>query len=184
MRELSLHILDIAQNSISAGAALIKISVDEDVQSDSLTLCIADNGRGMTAEQAARVSDPFYTTRTTRKVGLGVPLFRMAAEMTGGDFSVKSQPGLGTTVTARFVTSSIDMIPLGEINSTVSLLIRCNPEIDFIFRRSLNGNSFTLDTRELKQTLGPQVPLDTQEVMEWIEGYLAEQTQIIIGGAS
>lgn len=184
MRELSLHVLDIAQNSISAGAALIKISVDEDMQSDSLTLCIADNGRGMTEEQAARVSDPFYTTRTTRKVGLGVPLFRMAAEMTGGDFSVKSQPGMGTTVTARFVTSSIDMIPLGDVNSTVSLLIRCNPEIDFIFRRSFNGNSFTLDTRELKATLGPEVPLDTQEVMEWIEGYLAEQTQIIIGGAS
>ena len=109
MRELSLNVMDITQNSISAGATEIGISVFESEVSEELIITITDNGKGMTEEQVKSVTDPFYTTRTTRPVGLGIPLFKMEAEMTGGDFEIKSTVGVGTTVIARFVTSSIDM---------------------------------------------------------------------------
>ena len=175
MRELSLNVMDIAQNSLSAGASLTQIVVEESSAEDTLTLKIIDNGRGMT--------DPFFTTRTTRKVGLGVPLFKMAAEQTGGSFSIESEPGKGTTVTAVFKPSHIDMTPLGDINSTVGLLIYSNPDRDFIFRRERDGRSFTLDTRELREILGEEVKLSAPEVSEWIQGYLKEQTDMIFGGA-
>lgn len=184
MRELSLNVMDIVQNSISAGASLTQIVVEELSAQDTLTIRVADNGRGMTAQQVAHVIDPFYTTRTTRKVGLGVPLFKMEAEMTGGSFSIDSEPGVGTTVTAVFKPSSIDMIPLGDINSTVALLIRCNPDRDFRFQRSVDGKSFDLDTRELREVLGGDVPLDSQDVMDWVEAYLKEQTDLLFGGAN
>lgn len=184
MRELSLNVMDIAQNSLSAGAQLTQILVTEEREADRLTIVIADDGKGMTAEQVAHVIDPFYTTRTTRKVGLGIPLFKMEAQMTGGDFSIDSTPGAGTTVTARFVPSSIDMIPLGDINSTVSLLIKCNPDRDFLFRHAVDGESFTLDTRELRAVLGEEVPLDAPDVTEWIGEYLKENTQLLFGGAT
>lgn len=184
MRELSLNVMDIAQNSLSAGASLIQILVTEDREADRLTIEVVDDGKGMTAEQVAHVIDPFYTTRTTRKVGLGVPLFKMEAEMTGGSFSIDSTPGVGTRVTARFIPSSVDMIPLGDVNSTVSLLVKCNPDRDFLFRRQINGGFFVLDTRELRQVLGEEVPLDTPDVTQWIEEYLNEQTQLLFGGAT
>ena len=179
MRELSLNVMDIVQNSISAGADLITLSVRESRREDSLVISIRDNGRGMTEEQVRRVTDPFYTTRTTRKVGLGVPLFKMEAEMTGGGFSIESTPGKGTDVTARFVPSHVDMIPLGEINATVKLLITCNPRIDFVFIRTTDSGEFTLDTRELRQVLGEDVPLSDPEVVEWIDGFLREQTDAL-----
>jgi hypothetical protein len=184
VRELSLNVMDVAQNSIAADASLIQILVREDRAGDRLTIEILDNGKGMNAEQVSRVTDPFYTTRTTRKVGLGVPLFKMAAEMTGGSFSIASQPGEGTAMIACFVPSSVDMTPLGDINATVSLLIRCNPDRDFLFRRTLDGRSFHLDTREVRAILGTEVPLDVPDVTEWIDAYLKEQTESIFGGAS
>lgn len=184
MRELSLNVMDIVQNSLSAGAGLVEISVLEDQKADRLAIVVTDDGKGMTAEQVSHVIDPFYTTRTTRKVGLGVPLFKMEAEMTGGEFSIQSSPGVGTTVKAQFVPSSVDMIPLGDINATVGLLIKCNPARDFIFRREKDGQSFTLDTRELRAVLGEDVPLDTNEVTKWIEEYLKENTQLLFGGAT
>lgn len=177
MRELSLNVMDLVQNSISAGASRVGISVCEDV--DSMTVVISDNGCGMTAEQAANVTDPFFTTRTTRKVGLGVPLFKMEAEMTGGSFEIQSEKGIGTTVTARFVTSHVDMIPLGDINATVLLLVVCNQDRDFIFHRRIDSREFTLDTRELRRELGSEVALNSPEVVEWMRGYLDEQTQLI-----
>ena len=184
MRELSLNVMDIVQNSLSAGAGLVEISVLEDQKADRLAIVVTDDGKGMTAEQVSHVIDPFYTTRTTRKVGLGVRLFKMEAEMTGGEFSIQSSPGVGTTVKAQFVPSSVDMIPLGDINATVGLLIKCNPDRDFIFRREKDGQSFTLDTRELRAVLGEDVPLDTNEVTQWIEEYLKENTQLLFGGAT
>lgn len=174
MRELSLNVLDIAQNSLSAGATLVEIEVSEDTKADLLVIAVRDNGRGMTPEQMAQVRDPFYTTRTTRKVGMGVPLFRMAAEMAGGGLEIRSQPGKGTDVTARFVRSHIDRMPLGDMTGTMTALIRLNPQVDFVYRRRLNDREFVVDTRELRQVLG-EVPLDTPEVMEWIDGYLREQ---------
>lgn len=184
MRELSLNVMDIAQNSITAGASLIEILVEETKQPETLVIKIADNGKGMTEEQVRRVVDPFYTTRTTRKVGLGIPLFKMAAEMTGGAFSIESTVGEGTTVTAKFLAAHVDMTPLGDINSTIRMLILCNPDRDFVFCRSLDGESFTLDTRELREVLGAEVPLSDPEVAQWVREYLTENTETILGGAN
>ena len=182
MRELSLNVMDVAQNSVRADAGLVTITVTESDKSDSLTISIADDGCGMTEEQVSQVIDPFFTTRTTRKVGLGVPLFKLSAEQTGGSFDIKSELGKGTVTTASYVKSHVDMTPLGDINSTVSILIRCNPYIDFVFTRTTDKGSFTLDTRELRVVL-EGVPLDTPDVLEWIEQYLKENTENIYGGA-
>ncbi len=173
MRELSLNVLDIAQNSISANASLIKLSVDENTESDRLTLVIADNGRGMTSEQLAQVRDPFYTTRTTRKVGMGIPLFRMAAEMADGALTIESTVGVGTTVTATFRLSHIDRMPLGDMAGTVSALIRLNPQLDFLYQHTVNCEQFVLDTRALREVL-EDVPLCEPDVMNWINNTLAE----------
>ena len=183
MRELSLNVMDVAQNSVRAQASLVFITVSESDRDDSLSITISDDGCGMTEEQVEQVIDPFFTTRTTRKVGLGVPLFKLSAEQTGGSFSITSKVGEGTTTKASYVKSHIDMTPLGDINSTVEILIRCNPDIDFVFTHSTDINSFTLDTRELREVLG-DVSLDTPDVLEWIHQYLIEQSQIIYGGAN
>ena len=187
MRELSLNVMDIAQNSISAGASLITIRVEEDRPADTLSISVEDNGKGMSEETVKKVIDPFYTTRTTRSVGLGVPLFKMEAEMTGGSFQIDSQLGVGTTLTAVFKPSSVDMIPLGDIDGTVQLLISCNPTLDFIFHRSLRtgeGGEFSLQTAELREVLGEDVPLDTPDVVLWIKDYLAEQTAALLQGST
>ena len=182
MRELSLNVLDIAQNSLSAGASLVEIAVSEDTEKDELVISVRDNGRGMTPEQAARVRDPFYTTRTTRKVGMGIPLFRMAAEMTGGSLDIVSEPGKGTAVTASFSLSHIDRMPLGDMAGTITALIRLNPGVDFVYRHTVDGRSFEMDTRELRAQLG-DVPLSEPDVMEWIDGYLREQEDSLGGTA-
>ena len=182
MRELSLNVMDVAQNSVRAEADLVRITVEESDKEDRLTIVIADNGCGMTEDQVRQVIDPFFTTRTTRKVGLGVPLFKLSAEQTGGSFDIQSTVGEGTTTTASYVKSHVDMTPLGDINSTVKILIQCNPQIDFIFTHSADKGSFTLDTRELREVLG-DVSLDNPDVLEWIGQYLEENTQNIYGGA-
>ena len=182
MRELSLNILDIAQNSLSAGAGLVTLTVDEDSGADSLTLRVEDDGRGMDADTLQRVRDPLYTTRTTRKVGMGIPLFRMAAEMTGGSLDIVSEPGKGTAVTASFSLSHIDRMPLGDMAGTVTALIRLNPGVDFVYRHTVDGRSFEMDTRELRAQLG-DVPLSEPDVMEWIDGYLREQEDSLGGTA-
>ncbi|MBQ3264644.1 MAG: sensor histidine kinase [Ruminococcus sp.] len=182
MRELSLNVMDVAQNSVRAEATVVRISVIESDQEDRLTIVIADNGCGMTQEQVQQVIDPFFTTRTTRKVGLGVPLFKLSAEQTGGSFDIQSEKGVGTTTTASYVKSHVDMTPLGDINSTVKILIQCNPDIDFVYTCTTDNGSFTLDTRELREVLG-DVSLDTPDVLEWIADYLEENTRNIYGGA-
>ena len=146
MRELSLNILDIAQNSIAAGASLIRIDVAENTAKNELLISISDNGCGMTREQVSNVLDPFYTTRTTRKVGMGIPLFRLAAEQTGGRLTIESEKGKGTTTSALFRTDSIDFTPLGDVTSTVVILISMNTDRDFIYTRSRDGESFSLNT--------------------------------------
>ncbi len=182
MRELSLNVMDVAQNSVRAEATLVRISVTESDKDDRLTIEIADNGCGMTQEQVQQVIDPFFTTRTTRKVGLGVPLFKLSAEQTGGSFDIQSEKGVGTTTTASYVKSHVDMTPLGDINSTVKILIQCNPQIDFVYTCTTDNGSFTLDTRELREVLG-DVSLDTPDVLVWIGDYLEENTKNIYGGA-
>ena len=177
MQEISLNILDVAQNSISAKASLVSIFVD--TVDKMMTVTIEDNGCGMTAEQVKSVTDPFYTTRKTRSVGLGVPLFKMAAEMSGGEFEIKSEVGKGTVVKAVFDTSSVDCMPLGDINATVSSLIQLNPDIDFRYRRSVDSKEFELDTRQLREVL-LDVPLNAPEVTVFIADYLKENTLEII----
>ncbi len=173
MREIALHILDIAQNSVTAGAGNVRLEVDENVAVDSLTVTISDNGCGMTPEFLAQVTDPFTTKRTTRKVGLGIPLFKMAAENTGGSFEISSQPGVGTTVKAVFGYSHIDRQPLGNMAETMLGLVTSYENVDFLYIHKVGDKSFTLDTAELKNILG-DVPFSNPDVYLWLSEYIAE----------
>ena len=173
MKELSLHILDIAKNSVKAQATLIEIYVTEDADKNLLTIEIKDNGCGMSEEFLKTVKDPFSTTRTTRKVGMGIPLFEAAAVQCGGKLDIESEVGVGTTLTTTFELDSIDRAPIGDMAGTMQTLISGSPAIEFIYRHEKNSKVFVLDTRELKQVLG-EVPLDTPEVLLWIEGYVNE----------
>ena len=172
MQELSLNVLDIVQNSISAKATLIEVGVCSETENSLLTITVADNGCGLTPEQVKNVTDPFYTSRKTRRVGLGVPFFKMAAEMTGGSFEIASQPGNGTKLRATFRTDSIDCMPLGDINETVYTLITLNEQIDFVYTRRIDEKMFTLDTRELRAILG-DIPFSEPEVAAFIREYIA-----------
>lgn len=173
MLELSLNVLDIAQNSIVAGATVVEISVTEEIAANRLTLSIRDNGCGMSPEQLASVRDPFFTTRTTRKVGMGIPLFRMAAESAGGSLDICSEQGVGTTVTAVFELRNIDRMPLGNMVDTLATLIRLNPQLDFVYRHTVDTEQFVFETASLRPILG-EVSLAEAEVMEWITANLSE----------
>jgi anti-sigma regulatory factor (Ser/Thr protein kinase) len=174
MKELSLNILDVAKNSTAAGASQVDISLDEDA-AGGLTIAIADNGKGMSPEFLAQVTDPFTTTRSTRKVGMGLPLFRMAAEQTGGTLDIQSQLGVGTTVTARFDRRHLDCPPLGDLAGTVALLIQGSPDIHLSYRHTTPLGTAELSTDELKAILGDEVSLAAPEIFAWISAYLAEQ---------
>lgn len=178
MRELSLNILDIAQNSIAAGATLTEILVREDTRKNELLIGIYDNGKGMTEEQLQNVRDPFFTTRTTRKVGMGIPLFKMAAEQTGGNLQITSQVGVGTRVEALFKTDSIDFTPLGDMASTISAIVCMNEDKDFIYTRKVDGASFVFSSADIKNILDG-VPLSEPSVINWVEGYIREQTELL-----
>lgn len=173
MKELSLHILDIAQNSLTAGATLVELSLVE--ENGLLTVGIADNGHGMPPELLSQVTDPFTTTRTTRRIGLGLPLWKLASEQAGGQFSIVSRLHEGTTVTASFQIGHIDTPPLGDMPGTVVTLIQGSPQVDFVYRQGTPDNLFTLDTRQLRETL-EHVPLDSPDVLAWISEYLVENT--------
>lgn len=183
MPEIALNVLDIAENSVRAEASLIEITVDVNQSADTLTIMIVDNGCGMTQDQVARVEDPFFTTRTTRKIGLGVPFFKMAAISTGGSFFITSAPGEGTTVKAVFGLSHIDRMPLGDINGTIHTLITFNTQIDFLYIYRFNEQSFTLDTREFKKIL-EGVPLNMPEVSQYIREFLNENKLEVDGGTA
>lgn len=173
MPELSLNVLDVTENSTRAGATLVNIRILADHEADTLTIQIEDNGCGMTPEQVEQVTDPFFTTRTTRKVGLGIPFYKYAAESTGGSFAIDSQVGTGTTVTAVFGLSHIDRMPLGDISSTIHTLIVYHPETDFVYTYRVDDREFTLDTRELKEIL-EGVPFSEPEVSQYIMEFLTE----------
>ena len=172
-------VLDVAENSVAAGSTLTSITVEIDTAKRLLAVTIADNGKGMDEETVRRVTDPFYTTRTTRKVGLGLPLFREAAEATGGALHIRSQPGRGTTVRATFTLGHIDLAPLGDMTGTVVGLVQCNPKIDFVYRVVADGEEFCMDTREVRGIL-EGVPLSTPEVAVFLRGYLQENTENLL----
>lgn len=173
MKELSLHILDIAKNSVKAKASVIEIIISEDEETNLLTIEIKDNGCGMSKEFLEKVRDPFSTTRTTRKVGMGIPLFEAAAVQCGGYVDITSEEGVGTEFKVVFEYNHIDRAPLGDMPGTMQVLISGSPEIDFIYRHEKNGKVFNMDTRELRQVLG-EVPLDTPDVLAWIDGFIQE----------
>ncbi len=179
MKELSLNVLDIAKNSVKAGAALVQILLKE--EANTLTMEILDDGCGMTADFLESVTNPFCTTRTTRRVGMGIPLLKLAAEQTGGSVTIRSTHesvdpiNHGTDVVAVFRKDHIDFTPMGDIISSVITLIQGNPQTDFLFRHETEQGTAALDTRQLREILGDDVPLDSFEVLAWIEDYLREQ---------
>ena len=175
MKEISLNILDITENSVKAGATLTEIYIDE--VGNKLTLSIKDDGCGMDEATVKSVIDPFYTTRKTRKVGLGIPLLKLACEQTEGHLSITSstdEKDHGTTVTAVFFKDHIDFTPLGDVTSSIVTLIQGHPNTDFLFRHTTEDGTVELDTRELRTVL-EDVPLDTYEVIVWIRDNLKEQ---------
>ncbi len=178
MKELSLNILDITENSVKAKAALTEITLTE--TEDMLTLIISDDGCGMNEETLISVTNPFYTTRTTRKVGMGIPLLKMAAEQTGGSIDIvskqisKEDPEHGTKVTAIFYKNHIDFTPLGDIISTLTTLIQGHPDTDFLFIHEFSGKEVKLDTREIRAVI-EDIPINSYEIICWIEENLKEQ---------
>ncbi|MBA4373053.1 MAG: ATP-binding protein [Thermodesulfovibrio sp.] len=171
MEDISLHILDIAENSVAAGATVIAITLVADEDRDILTLKIDDNGRGIPAEILGQVMDPFYTTRTTRKTGFGLSLLSQSAREADGDILITSAEGKGTQISAYFRSSHVDRKPLGNLADTFSVLIAGNPDIDFIITCSLKGKECQLDTRLLRADL-EEVPLNAPDVIAAIRKYL------------
>ncbi len=182
MKELSLNILDIAQNSVKANATLIEIALTQN--QNMLTISVSDNGCGMKEEMVKNVTDPFCTSRTTRKVGLGIPFFKLAAEQTGGTFSIESKheedfpDSHGTVTTAVFDMSHIDAAPLGDIITSIITLIQGMGNIDLVFTHKSQTLNVKLDTRELKEVLGSDIPLSSPDVLLWIKEFLEENYKI------
>ncbi|MCI5722371.1 MAG: ATP-binding protein [Firmicutes bacterium] len=176
--EISLNILDISQNSIKAGATLVELLVEIDTGASELLFEIKDNGCGMDEEQVANVVDPFFTSRTTRKVGLGIPFLKQAAEGTGGSFDIRSEVGVGTTMRALFHTDHIDCMPLGDITETIWSIVTMNDSLDFVYTYRCDEKEFVLDTREMREIIG-DVPFSTPEVSDFIRSYLDENKQCV-----
>lgn len=179
MRELSLNILDICENSLRAKAT--EVRVDVDVSQQTIAISVVDNGCGMTAEFLAKVTDPFTTTRTTRKVGLGLPLIKMEAEMSGGTFDITSAVGKGTTVTTTFLRDHIDRPPMGNLGETITALMPDLGNTRLIFSYRANGQEFVLDTDEVKAQL-QGVPIDAPEVLVFLRELTNDNITTINGG--
>jgi hypothetical protein len=186
MKDLSLHILDLSQNSISAGASLVRITIYEDTEIDRLTICIEDNGKGMDKDFLEKVMDPFVTTRTSRRVGLGIPLMQAACKRCEGNLVIESEKNIGTRLTATFKRSHIDRAPLGEMAETMLSLILAGSDdsklVDFVYRHIIDKKEFCLDTREIRIALGSDVNLGEPDVMMWIKEYINEGLENLRGG--
>lgn len=181
MRDLSLHILDLAQNSVRAQASLVEITVAVD-SGKLISITIRDNGSGMSRELCERVLSPFATTRTTRRVGLGLPLMAQNARLTGGDLTIESEMGRGTVMTATLHGDSIDCLPLGDLAGTMTSLISANPETpDFVLTCESPKGSMTFDTRQVRQILNG-VPLNEPEITAWMLSAIREEIEPIFGG--
>ncbi|MHB1004328.1 MAG: ATP-binding protein [Chloroflexota bacterium] len=183
MRELSMHVLDLLQNAVEAGATEIRLSLDEDSREDRLTIRVADNGRGMAPETLCEVTDPFYTSRRTRRVGLGLPLLAAAAERCNGSLKVASALAVGTTVTATFQLSNIDRAPLGDMASTLlSVMLQQSP-VALSYHHRVNEREFEFATPALAAALG-EVPFSHPAVIRWLREFLAEGFADLYGGGA
>ena len=167
MEDLSLHILDIAENSVAASADKIEIQITEDIKKDLLSIEIIDNGSGMDEETTKKALDPFYTTKTVRRFGFGLSLLSEAAKAANGSFSIESKKGKGTKICATFQHSHIDRQPMGDIGQTIITLILGNPEVDLIYVHKKNNQKYSLDTREIKAQLG-DIPINSPKVIKII----------------
>ncbi len=174
MDDLSLHILDIAENSLAAGATRISILIEEDSRHDTLRLEIVDNGKGMSATEVGKVVDPFYTTRATRRVGLGLPLLDAAARSANGALEVRSTPGVGTIIVATFRLSHIDRKPVGDMAETIAGLIAGRPDLDLSYRHERSGKSFCFATQDVRHRLDGE-PLNSPHVLRFIREYVAQE---------
>lgn len=181
MRELALHILDLVQNSLEAGATRVLLEIIEDSSADTLTIRVSDNGRGMDAVTRRRVLDPFVTTRKTRRVGLGLPLIDMSTKQCEGYLKIESTVGQGTVVEAVYRHSHLDRPPLGNLVDTVKTLVIANPQTDFSYRHLVDNAVFALATSELTEILG-DMPLTHPDVIVWLDEYLAANEANLYGG--
>ena len=173
MKELSLHILDIVQNSVKAKATDIRIDIIESPEKNLLEISIADNGCGMSEDFLARVRDPFATTRTTRKVGMGISLFEAAAVQCGGHLDIDSELGKGTTLYVCFELDNIDRAPIGDMAETMVTILLSAPKINYVYTHRKSEQEFVFDTKDIKETLG-DVPLTEPEILRWIKEYITE----------
>jgi len=175
MQDLSLHILDIVENATQAGATLVEIDILEDMDKDLLRISIQDNGRGMDAEMLKGATDPFVTTRTTRRVGMGLPLLKQAARETGGDLRITSELGKGTRVVATFQKSHIDRRPLGDMGATLTALIMGNPDLDFVYRSNLREEEVEVDTRSIRKELDGAMGINDPAVMRLVRDLFSKR---------
>jgi anti-sigma regulatory factor (Ser/Thr protein kinase) len=173
MLELALHILDIAENSVRAGARTVRISLDEQDRADRLTLKVTDDGAGMSEAVLQQALDPFYTSKKVRRVGLGLPMLAEAAQRAGGRFEIDSREGVGTRLTVSFQLSHLDRQPLGDLEGALTTLVAGNAGIDFVYRHRCGKRIFTLDTRRIRRQIG-EIPLNHPEVIRFVRQYVRE----------
>ena len=173
MKEIALHLLDIAENSVAANAKTVILTVEEDLRKDRLKLAVDDNGKGMDESFLARVADPFCTTRTTRRVGLGIPLLKEAAEACNGNLYITSAPGLGTHLQADFQRSHIDRMPLGDLSGTMLTLVVAYSRIHWVFTYRASGVEFVFDDAPIKRELR-DVPMTEPTILTFIREMLEE----------
>jgi hypothetical protein len=183
MYELSLNILDIAQNSIAADATFIEIDVEENDSANTLVIRVKDNGKGMDEQFLKTVENPFITTRSTRKIGLGISFFKEAAEITGGSIKIESAPGKGTTITGLFIKDHIDLQPIGDLTGTIIALVSLNTGIDFAVRYKVNENEFIFSTMDVKEMLGEYNELNHPAIISFLTEYINEHIENLSGGA-
>jgi anti-sigma regulatory factor (Ser/Thr protein kinase) len=167
LREIALHILDIAENSVTAGATTVEIMIDEDLADNRIRIVIQDDGRGMDEQMLLQVADPFVTSRTTRVAGLGIPFLKAAAEACNGGLRLSSEPGRGTRLEAEFERDHIDRMPLGDLSGTMLILVVGFPETHWVFHYQVGRERFTFDDRPLKRELG-DIPLSEPSVLQFI----------------
>lgn len=181
MRDLSMHILDIAQNAVRAEADHIIISLEAEGNPSMLKIVVSDNGRGMEPDFLAKVTDPFTTSRKSRHVGLGIPLLKQSAEMAGGVFSIRSVVNKGTEVCATFPVDSVDRVPAGNVAETLALLVASHPEITWEFKFSSEREQFEFNLADVKNAL-QGVPVTNRYVQEWIQNTLSDGFKSVFGG--
>lgn len=181
MEELALHILDLLENSLAAGAGRLELNITEDAAANRLIIEVADDGRGMNKEQAGAALDPFFTTRRTRRVGLGLPLLKSTAEQCEGSLTLASQPGKGTRVVATMALNHVDCPPLGNLGATIAAVLGGEEPPELLYRHRVNGKEFTFSTAWLKTHLG-EVPLQMAPVLKWVQDYINRSITELHGG--